>query len=133
MRLTEIWGITSDRLFLIDPLTIGHISKARREINIFSVNLADNHLTLIYKKHFFLSFPYDACSTSARNIFVVFPDQNKITKYIMYREQDFKLMLEADSLLDEGFFPSAISCSEGLFICICFIHYININLRVYII
>jgi hypothetical protein len=113
--LDQIWAITTDRLFLIDPLTIGHINKGRMEISIFSVDPTNNLMTLIYKKHFFINVPFDACSHESNQIFVVFPDQNKIVKYKMYREQNFKIMLEENFILDDSFAPQTISCSKGLF------------------
>ena len=114
-RIPNIRGITTDRLFLIDSLTIGHINNGKRILNIFSVNSTNFQLTLIHSKHFYWMVPFDGCSLSSNDMFIVFPDQHKIVKYRIHQHGSKKNLniKEINSIEVMNVSPSAISCSEG--------------------
>ena len=109
--IKKIRGITSDRLFLVNPYTIGFINSGFRLLNIYNVNPRTYKLKLLSSNHFHASIPFDGCSFDFESIFVIFPDQNKITRY---RIETNSFMLKTSlSVSDINFAPSAISCNNG--------------------
>lgn len=125
--LPDVLGKTSDRLFMHDPVTLGLISSADSTLRLFGFNMATRTLNHLRTKHFHNEVPVDACSDKFKNIYVVFPDQNKIAKYHVYQafiNQKSSLhgktnktrigIKETISIKDADFFPSAIACHDDL-------------------
>jgi hypothetical protein len=126
-KLSDVLGKTSDRLFMHDPITLGLISSADSTLRLFNFNMVTRTLHHLRTKHFHNEVPVDACSDKFKNIYVVFPDQNKIAKYQVYQtyiNQKSSLhsksnktrigMKEIISIKDSEFFPSAIACHDDL-------------------
>ncbi|CAF0959497.1 unnamed protein product [Brachionus calyciflorus] len=116
------YGLTSDRLFLFDPYTIGLISSSDSSLRLYNFNLYHKSLNQIRIKYFRNEVPTDACADKNKNIYVVFPDQNKIAKYTVnqsftsrYSSRQNKtqtIIREVASDRDFEFRPSAISCND---------------------
>jgi hypothetical protein len=72
-------GKTSDRLFQFDAKTLGLISSSDSSLRLFDFNATHGVLQSMRVKYFKSERPYDACADSANgNVYVVFPDENKI-------------------------------------------------------
>jgi hypothetical protein len=125
--LPDVLGKTSDRLFMHDPITLGLISSADSTLRLFNFNMVTRTLHHLRTKHFHNEVPVDACSDKFKNIYVVFPDQNKIAKYQVYQafiNQKSSMhsktnktrigIKETISVKDADFFPSAIACHDDL-------------------
>ena len=114
LPLDFIHGLTADRLFLLDEQTVGLISSTKSLFNIYGLKSPDMQLSLAYTKHFYNHVPFDACAINSRSLFIVFPDQNKIAKYTIYRKHNNTqlAMKEAITIRDADFSPSSISCDQ---------------------
>ncbi|RNA09637.1 hypothetical protein BpHYR1_035420 [Brachionus plicatilis] len=116
------YGLTADRLFLVDPFTIGLISKSDSTLKLFNFNLYHKSLNHIRTKYFRSEVPADACADRNKHIFIVFPDQNKIAKYELNhsfisryssrRNKSQILFREVSSNRDLDFRPSTIACYD---------------------
>ncbi len=86
-------------------------------------------MSLLRNKAFRNQVPFDGCADSSRNIYIVFPEQNKISKFSINQstisfksltiENSFKnktnlIMKEVFSIRDAEFKPTSISCSNDL-------------------
>jgi hypothetical protein len=123
--LNYLRGKTADRIFLIDETTFGVISSADSSVSFYNLNdnFAFNHMrTKVFRNQ----VPYDGCADSARNIFIAFPEQNKISKYnlnqstLNYKINSIDLLKnktnfilkEVYSIRDADFKPTSISCNN---------------------
>lgn len=79
----NFYGRTSDRLFLYDPFTIGLVSSTDGTLRLYSFNIFHRTLSHLRTKYFRNENPYDACTDKYKNIYIVFPDQYKIAKYVV--------------------------------------------------
>ena len=80
-----------DRLFLIDQITIGLVQIASGSLSIYKVNGKNLTVELVYTKSFYFLNPFDACSLSPHDIFIVFPDSNIIRKYKIHNNNNIQL------------------------------------------
>jgi hypothetical protein len=80
--LKSFWNKTVDRLFLLNDFTVGVVSSVEKSIVIYKAQLTKKIVYEYFKIKFKSSNPADACADSKENIYIVFPFQNKITKYI---------------------------------------------------
>lgn len=126
LSLDRDFGQTSGRLFYYDPFHIGLISSSDSTLRIFNFNLVTRSLTLSRTKHFRNEVPFDACVDKSKNIFIVFPDQNKIGKYhlnqtfITLRSTSFGgkqnksqiVIKELISIRESDFNPSSVACHD---------------------
>ena len=71
----------AERLFLIDDFIMGVLRITDMSIQFYKADLSNKRLITLNKKQFYDEEPFDACVDNANNIFVVFPAQNKITKF----------------------------------------------------
>lgn len=116
------YGLVADRLFLVDPFTIGLISKSDSTLKLFNFNLYHKSLNHIRTKYFRNEMPADACADRSKHIFIVFPDQNKIAKYELNhsfiskyssrRNKSQIIFREISSNRDFDFRPSTIACYD---------------------
>lgn len=116
------YGLTADRLFLVDPFTIGLISKSDSTLKLFNFNLYHKSLSHIRTKYFRNELPADGCADRNKHIFIVFPDQNKIAKYELNhsfaskfssrKNKSQTLFREVSSNRDFDFRPSTIACYD---------------------
>ncbi len=104
-----------NRIFLIDRFLIGVIQNSLATLKIYQVNKHNLELKHLYTKKFQGLIPMDSCSLSTNDLYVVFPDQNMLKKYKIKYMRDKIDLKETFSVFERGTFPSAISCSEGLF------------------
>ena len=74
-------GKTSDRLFQFDADTVGLISSSDSSFRLFDFSAQHATLTAVRVKYFKNERPYDACADQHKNVYIVFPDENKIGKY----------------------------------------------------
>lgn len=126
--LNDLNGKTSDRIFIYDPLTIGLVSSSDSTLRFYTLNILHKTFTLVRTKYFKNEVPFDACSDKYKNIYVVFPDQNKIGKYqvnqtfVVFRNsQNTRFtnksrigIKETISVKDIDFRPSAIACHDDI-------------------
>ena len=82
LTIDNMFTRTADRLFLYDANTIGLISSQEASLKFLSFNAHQKTLTHLRTKYFRNEIPHDACVDKSRAIYVVFPDQNKIAKYV---------------------------------------------------
>jgi len=72
-------GKTSDRLFQFDAKTLGLVSSSDASLRLFDFNATHGVLQSMRVKYFKSERPYDACADPTNgNVYVVFPDENKI-------------------------------------------------------
>lgn len=129
LLLSNLRGKTADRIFLVDDLTLGVISSADSSVSFFSIQMPEMSVVPLRTKVFRNQVPFDACADSMRNVFVVFPEQNKISKFSINQttlnfktlsiENNFKnktnfILREIYSIRDADFKPSSISCNDDL-------------------
>lgn len=129
LLLNNLRGKTADRLFLVDELTIGVISSSDSSVGFYSINMPDMTITPLRTKIFRNQVPFDGCADSLRNIFIVFPEQNKISKFNINQttlnfkqlsiDNNFKnktnfILKEVYSIKDADFKPTSLSCNNDL-------------------
>lgn len=137
VSLDTFLGKTSDKLFLYDMYTVGLISSSDSTLRFYYFNIYQRTLNLLRTKYFRGEVPYDACTDKFKNIYVVFPDQNKIGKYILNQTTLLKssnrqhsstssvyfnkksnktqfIIRELNSIKDTDFRPSTVACHDDL-------------------
>ena len=133
LPLNDYYGLTSDRLFLLDSTILGLITTSDKSIRFFHIDSNKKTLTPMRTKFFRTEDrPYDACADSSKNIYIVFPDQNRIAKFAVTitgpltgnagpksnnspfnRQNKTNIIIkEAISIRDIDFAPTAISCNN---------------------
>ena len=103
--LKSFWNKTVDRLFLLNDFTVGVLSSVEKSIVIYKAQLTKKIVYEYFKIKFTSSNPVDACADLNENIYIVFPSQNKITKYIHKENLKF-------STVEAGFEPNSIACYD---------------------
>ena len=111
---TLIYG--SGKLFSYDQNMIGLITNGDFSIRFYNFNATQKSLTRVYMKPFHERVPFDACVDTAKNIFIVFPDEQMIGKYVL----DFSInngirsirLREIAIKVDRDYNPSSITCYE---------------------
>lgn len=83
LNFDNFFARTSDRLFLYDQNTIGLISSHESALKLYHFNAAQRTLAHWRTKHFKNEIPHDACVDKSKAIYIVFPDSNKIAKFII--------------------------------------------------
>lgn len=74
-------GKMSDRLFQFDGKTLGLVSSSDSSLRLFDFNTSHGVLQSVRVKYFKSERPFDACADTVNsNVYVVFPDENKIGK-----------------------------------------------------
>jgi hypothetical protein len=74
-------GKMSDRLFQFDGKTLGLVSSSDSSLRLFDFNTTHGVLQSVRVKYFKSERPFDACADTVNsNIYIVFPDENKIGK-----------------------------------------------------
>jgi hypothetical protein len=81
----EKYGPFNGKIFLIDSKTIGVLNSVDQKLRIFSFDNEEKKLSLVRIKRFHQEVPTDACVDSNNDIYVVFPKQNKISKFKMIK------------------------------------------------
>ena len=105
------------KLFSYDQNIIGLITNSEQSIRLYYFNPYHKSLIQIYKKIFHQQVPFDACVDKAKNIYLVFPDEQKIGKYTLesfnhngkFKVIKMNVVLE---IKESDYNPSAISCYE---------------------
>lgn len=116
-NLNNFFFNRAERLFLIDDFIMGVLRITDMSIQFYKADLSIKKLITLNKKQFYDEEPFDACVDNENNIFVVFPAQNKITKFNLRADTpSFQNLTSIDlkeetSIKDEVNQPSAISCN----------------------
>jgi hypothetical protein len=97
---------TVDRLFLLNDFTVGVVSSVDQAIVLYRAQLTKKIVYEYSQIKFINEIPTDACADLNENIYIVFPSQNKIMKYIN-RENSSNI-----SIVEAGFEPNSIACYD---------------------
>ncbi len=112
---------TSDRLFAYDANILGLVSSQESYIQFFQFNFGQKSLTTLKTKYFKHEIPHDACADKHKNVFVIFPDSNRIRKYIFNHGSkkttsnnsiNFLFLKEVGNIRDFEYNPTTISCAD---------------------
>jgi hypothetical protein len=127
-KIVNAIGLSEGRLFTIDPNMIGLVISSDSTLRLFSFNSIHKTLKHLRTKTFRRETPMDACADKNRNIYIVFPDQNKIVKYSIiqshlskshgqmskFSNRSHVAIKELISVKDVDFSPSAVSCYDDM-------------------
>jgi hypothetical protein len=111
---TLIYG--SGKLFSYDQNIVGLITNGDFSVRFYNFNPILKSLTRIYMKSFHERVPFDACVDKAKNIFIVFPDEQMITKYVLETSINNGVksirLREIAMKVEREYNPSSITCYD---------------------
>lgn len=114
LKTVPLSPYSGTKLFLIDDLTVGLLSSTDMSISFYRINLSDLSMTLLVTNYFYNLIPFDACADKSKNVFVIFPGDNKLVKYYVKNKKTSISFKEVRSIVEPNFSPSAISCTFNL-------------------
>lgn len=110
-------GSLSGKLFLYDNNIVGLITNTDMSVRFYYFNPNHKSIIQIFKKYFRNEVPYAACTDKLKNVYIVFPDEQKIGKYVFESILSSNLKLnrilkETSFIREKDYYPSTISCHD---------------------
>lgn len=103
---------SGSKLILLDDSLIALLSSSNKSIRIYDLDLQNSSLTLMHEVYFHHERPFDLCTDKTKYIFLVFPNENRVAKYLIRKAKDGQINFKRIKYItDSKFNPTAIACN----------------------